>query len=81
MWDWSNKIASTGIHYSRYIASWIKAGGKRELKVRLYDSEFYKWLLLTGLEEGEAKEIADMFTDGKLELIESARAFLTKKNK
>jgi hypothetical protein len=81
MWDWSNKIASTGIEYSRYIASWLNVGGQKEKLVRLYDTQFYNWLLTTGLEEIEAKEIANMWTNGKLELQESAKAFLKKSNK
>ena len=62
------------IHKSRYIASWLKEGG------RLYYGEdidnFYKWLLSLGLTEDEAQQVVNLATNGKLELENSARKFL-----
>lgn len=68
--DFENKVTSQGIHYSRYIASWIH---------ELRSSEkfmFKKWLESLGLNDEEIKDIYDMYTNGKLELQSSAGKFL-----
>lgn len=82
-----NKVSSQGIHYLRYLMSWINVGGD-------FDSDHYwdykstgknkwqgfhgfeKWLRSIQLPEEEVKEIISMAGMGKLELEESARKFL-----
>lgn len=62
------------IHYSRYIASWLIAGGHFN---NLTDTlNFKEWLRSMGLSEDEVQAIADMAVCGKLELENSARAFI-----
>ena len=61
-----------GIHYSRYIASWINAGGK------YFDEEFLEWLKSEGFEEDDARDVREMATCGKLELETSAKKFINK---
>lgn len=58
-----NKIASTGIHYSRYIASWTK-----NIRRQLYGEKFREWLSKLGLTEEEQRDIYDQATNGKMEL-------------
>ena len=68
-----NKLIN-GIHKTRYIASWLKAGGS------LYFGEdvdnFREWLLSTGLTEDEAQDIVYLATNGKLELESTAKKFV-----
>ena len=60
---WENKVANTGIHYSRYIASWTY-----NVRCKLYGSEFRKWLSKLGLTEEEQQDIYNLATNGKMEL-------------
>lgn len=64
------------IHETRFIASWLRAGGQ------LYYVEdvdnFSKWLLSLGLTEDEVYHIINMATCGKIELEHNAREFLSK---
>lgn len=81
-----NKISSQGIYYSQYIASWVKSGGNFEREVIRDESghiedivwlgEFRGWLRSIGLPENEVYEIATLADNGKLELEESAKAYL-----
>lgn len=80
-----NKVSSHGIYYSQYIASWAKSGGNfnREALVEsghivdiVWTGEFRGWLRSIGLPEEEVYEIAKLADDGKLELQESAKAYL-----
>lgn len=68
----NNKV--NDIHKSRYIISWLKAGGHLYFVEEVND--FRDWLLSTGVTEKEAAEIVEMATCGKLELEKSAEAFL-----
>ena len=64
------------IHETRFIASWLRAGGQ------LYYVEdvdnFQGWLLSLGLSEDEVYHISNMATCGKVELEHNAREFLSK---
>ena len=64
------------IHETRFIASWLRAGGQ------LYFVEdvdnFQGWLLSLGLSEDEVYHISNMATCGKVELEHNAREFLSK---
>ncbi len=71
-WNWDNKVTSNGIHYSRYIASWINAGNTR---FGFWGSRFAAWLKSVGCTEEEVHDILCMANDGKLELETSARFF------
>ena len=62
------------IHTTRYIASWVKMGGK--LKYGMDVENFYNWLLSTGLTEEEADYVTEIARGGKLELEVSAKKFL-----
>lgn len=71
-----------GIHISRYIASWINAGGESS------DRDFEDWLrtVRTGyfcdgepLTEDEIDEIMFLKNNGKMELESSVRKFLATK--
>lgn len=68
-----NKLIN-GIHKSRYIASWLKAGGS------LYFGEdvdnFREWLLSMDLTEDEVQDIVNLATNGKLELETTAKKFV-----
>lgn len=67
-----NKITHNEIHYSRYIASWLKAGGKIT-RCGL----FQKWLKeKEELTDEEIYEITDLALNGKLELQESAKYYM-----
>ena len=73
-----NKVYE-GIHYSRFIASWFKSGGK-------LDYRFKKWLQSLKINDKEIteeiiREIYDFAENGKLELQETAKAFLDINNK
>ena len=68
----NNKVNE--IHKSRYIASWLRAGGHLYFVEEVND--FRDWLLSTGMTEKEAAEIVEMATTGKLELENSAEVFL-----
>ena len=62
------------VHATRYIVSWLKAGGK------LYYGEdidnFHDWLLSMGLEKDKADHIMYMAMCGKLELEVNAKKFI-----
>lgn len=68
-----NKLIN-GIHASRYIASWVRAGG--ELYYGEDISNFYKWLLSMDITEDEAKHIKRLAENGKLELETRAEKFI-----
>ena len=67
-----NKVAKdTYVYYSRFIASFIKAGGKIS-----YRGEFRDWLEHLGLNKEDIDAICNMATNGKLELEHDAKYFL-----
>ena len=69
-----------GIHYSRFIASWMKMGGKINYKFK----EWLRSLIINNenIPEEIIREIYDFADNGKLELQENAAKFLAadKKN-
>ena len=71
-WNWDNRFTHNGIHYSRYIASWIKAGNTRFGWV---SSSFAAWLESVGCDDQEIHDILMMANEGKLELELSAERF------
>lgn len=73
MSEFKNKISSCGIHYSRYIASWYNSGGSFDY----CDSDGFKlWAMSTGVSKEEADDMWFIATNGKMELEDSAKAFL-----
>ena len=64
-----NKFDHLGIFYSRYIASWVKEGGK-------INFQFKDWLASIGLPYDEIDEIYFLASNGKLELENSAKRYL-----
>ena len=58
-----------GIYYSRFIASWIRAGDG------YHPWRFRAWLRSLGLPKEIADEISFMYDNGKLELEHSASEF------
>ena len=74
MYDFSNKKTHNGIHYTRYIMSWIREGGS--LWFNRYDSDFAKWLKTQDLTDEEIYEICELAQCGKLELEISAKQFI-----
>ena len=64
------------IHESRFIASWLRAGG--ELYYVEDVDNFCKWLLSLGLNEDEVYHICNLATCGKVELENNAKEFLRK---
>ena len=78
--DFKNKLTHNGIHYSRYIASWTKVCRRTDGRRLLYfGSAFEEWLRSEGLTDEEVNDIQLMATNGKLELEESAKRFVTTK--
>ena len=71
----NKKAKNTGIHYSRYIASWERVGG-----FRVYDERFEEWLRLEGLTDDEIQDVREMATMGKMELEKSADEFIRRKH-
>lgn len=72
-----NKVYET-IYYSRFVASWIKAGGGK-LDYRF--KEWLKSLIINGkhIPDEIITEIYNYAENGKLELQEHAKMFLNKK--
>jgi hypothetical protein len=68
-----NKIIN-GVHATRYIASWNKAGGAFIYREDYYN--FRKWLLSIGLTDDDARHICRLADNGKLELENSAEKFI-----
>lgn len=64
------------IHETRFIASWLRAGG--ELYYVEDVDNFQGWLLSLGLSEEEVYHISNLATCGKVELEHNAREFLSK---
>lgn len=64
----NKKVAATGIHYSRYIASWINCGNQYG---------FEDWLeSMQEITADERRDIKEMWMNGKLELECNIREFL-----
>lgn len=73
--DFENELSSQDVHYSKYIASFIKACSK--MKITFSYGLFYNWLLSLDLPEDEVMEIVMFAFDGPLELEDDAREYLT----
>ena len=85
--NFENKIFE-GIHYSRFIASWFRAGGNfKDFKITKGNiikrqlclfRDWLRSLTINGknIPEDVIVEIVDMATSGKLELEESAKKFI-----
>lgn len=71
--EFKNAILN-GVYASRYIASWLRAGG--ELKTGKDISDFKKWLKSLGLSDEEVHKVWYLATNGKLELQENAKKFI-----
>lgn len=74
-----------GIHVSRYVASWAKAGGTLTLSARTGRSAFRNWLSTLTIDgacltENEIQQICNYASNGKFELETSAKMFLEKWN-
>jgi hypothetical protein len=65
-----NKKTQNGIHYSRFIASWVNAGGTD------WGEYFAKWLAENGCTEEDIHAIQEMRMTGKLELEVGAKQFM-----
>lgn len=64
----NKKVQATGIHYSRYIASWINYGN---------EYGFEEWLeSMKEITDTERHDIMEMYMTGKLELELGAKEFL-----
>ena len=63
-----------GVHYSRYIASWINARGE------MFDDGFKDWLKGLGMSEDMIIDVYEMATMGKMELEISARLYMKQHN-
>jgi len=62
------------VHKTRYIVSWLKAGG-----LLCYGEDidnFRDWLLSLNLTDDEVQDIVYLATNGKLELESSAKKFI-----
>ena len=75
MWNWRNNVDDEHkIYYSRYIASWLNAGGS--LKTLVGRDLFKDWLKRIGVNENDIHDIYEMATNGKLELETNAKLYL-----
>ena len=66
------------VHATRYIASWLKVGGK--LGTWKDFGNFEDWLVSEGLSESDIKQITTLATCGRMELESSARRFIKQLN-
>lgn len=71
--DFKNVVIN-GVHSSRFIASWLRAGGK--LNTGKDVSDFKKWLKSLGLSDEDVRQVWYLATNGKLELQENAKKFI-----
>lgn len=69
-----NRLIFGHIYATRFIASWINAGG--QLKTRQDIGDFTHWLLSLHLSGQDVILIVNLATEGKLELEENAKNFL-----
>ena len=75
MYD-NNKTKLGGIHYSRYIMSWVNVC-KGNNKPAYFDNLFREWLEKEGCTADEIDHIVEMARCGKMELEKSAMEFLS----
>lgn len=74
-----NRVINGYTYATRFIASWVREGGK--LRTGKDIDDFYEWLLSLGLSEDDAYHIKFLAENGKLELETSARKFLNETKK
>ena len=70
-----NKIINDYTYASRFIMSWVRAGGV--FSVRSGYGDFEDWLKSLELSDDDVQYIVNLARNGKLELEESARLFIT----
>lgn len=78
---WKNKT-ECGIHATRFIASWLRAGGRLRYGVDYDDlREWLETLKVDGkkLSKEDIDHIVDLAQNGKMELEHSARTFLSER--
>ena len=73
-----NKVINGYTYATRFIASWVREGGKLRTKEDI--DNFYKWLLSLDLSKEDADHIKFLATNGKMELEHSAKMFLKNLN-
>lgn len=74
--DFENAKTTKGIHYSRYISSWKRMGGKLYIDE---NSLFMRWLKEEEkLTDEEISDIHFLLTTGRMELERSASAFMNR---
>jgi hypothetical protein len=71
--DYENKITQDNVHYSRYLASFLRVCHERRLSFNY--SMFGEWLKRMDLSEDEYKDIMLLSWSGKLEFEEDARKY------
>ena len=74
-----NRVINGYTYATRFIASWVREGGK--LRTGKDIDDFYEWLLSLDLSEDDADHIKFLAENGKLELETSARKFLNETKK
>lgn len=73
--DFKNaKTEVQGVHYSRYIASWLRKGGD------YFGEQFEKWLRANDCTEQEISDIKFMATCGRMEQEMTAGYYVKKMN-
>ena len=77
--EFENKKTHKGIHYSRYIASYMNE--ENRLGVKIFRSDVYEWLEDEGLTGEEINDILWIMFCGRMELETSVYKFITKKQK
>ena len=75
--EFENKIYE-GIHYSRFIASWVKVGGELRSRNAYLMKDWLRQLIINDkpIPEEVIMEIYNFATNGKLELQANARNFI-----
>lgn len=75
-----NKAINGYVYATRFIASWIKAGG--QLRTGRDIKDFKDWLKSIGeVSEDDIHHIVFLATNGRLELEDHAKRFLTERSK
>lgn len=72
-----NKQINGYTYASRFIMSWVRAGGTFGLRGEGYD-DFREWLVSLGLSDEDVEYVVDLAQNGKLELEMSAKKFINK---
>ena len=73
-----NRLKNTDNYASRFIASWVREGGK--LRTGKDYDDFREWLTSLDLNEEDVNHIYFLASNGKLELEISAKKFLANLN-